>query len=243
MMPRGEEHNLIRPGNLFRLERGDDLGGVIPEQRFRAGSVGIGDPEVHKARRLAVDVIPAGIDHAPVVQHRRIPLVRLVPREGADPAVLRAAVERCGFDRLITAGTPREPAAAGRHKDQVAVREFRRIEIVVRPVGQLFDRAAFQIHFKEVELPLFPRQVRLDFVVVPPLDDFVEGFPLGVFRNDLREVGEREIERPAVEREGRGREPSAREFTFRDRLGLERPARILQEHQLAADHIRVAVII
>jgi len=120
---------------------------LIAKIDHHVGPVGVDRPEVMVQELIAVDVLPAHVQHSAVGQHPgRVFLFRVVGQHADVGAVRVAAVQRGNL------GLParHEPVAtAGTENDRV-VGSVDGLDIVVRPVGQLPEIRAVDADFVQV---------------------------------------------------------------------------------------------
>src|ERR1019366_10187118 len=107
MMPAGGEDDLVRVGDAARLEDAMRYAREVLIHQPRAGAVRAGSPEAHEGHVVTVDVIPAGVEDAPVIGDRGLPFEHLEGRDGAQPGAV-ALHHVQGIDGYRTLG----PAAA-----------------------------------------------------------------------------------------------------------------------------------
>ena len=98
-------HDVVRAGDRPGFPDADGIEGVVAVEDPHVGAVGAHGPELLVVDGVAIDVIPAGVDDAPVVQDGRVPLVGLV--EGDDADVRAVGLGNCHGVNM--AGAP--PAA------------------------------------------------------------------------------------------------------------------------------------
>ena len=150
---RGREDDLLRAGDRLDLERAVRRRRGVAPDGLRIGAVGPRGPEVLVRHRVAVDVVPPGVEDQPALRHRGEPLVRVVERERAEvPAVGVHAVQRVDVParaelRAEAAGVA---AAARRAERDAAVGQIGRHEVVVRAAGELAQARAVDVHFVDV---------------------------------------------------------------------------------------------
>ena len=128
---RGDD--LAGAGNRLGVDH-HDAGMLVAEVDHQRRAVRIDRPEMMVQQLIAVDILPAHVQHAAVGQHpRRVFLFGVVGEHADVAAVGVAAVQRGHL------GPParHEPMAAAGAEDDAAVGRVDRLDVVVRSVRQL----------------------------------------------------------------------------------------------------------
>jgi len=135
---RKDGHDLaVRAGDGQRITLGEKRRVRPPhaaEQHHLSGAVRVHDPQVAKLLRVAVRVIPPGVDDASVRQNGRPVFRNRVGRETADVAAIRIHPVDDGRRHAIAC---HETVAPARGENDAAVRQIGRIDVVTVPGGQL----------------------------------------------------------------------------------------------------------
>ena len=140
-------HHLVGAGNRLSVQH-RHARMLVAEKYHLAGSVRVDRPEVMEHRLAAVDVLPAHVKYASVVQHPRRVVMLDVAGNHADVLAVRVAAVQRGHRRTPARHKP--PAAAG-NEHHAAVGKVGRLHVVVSAVGELRQPAAVDSDLVKVE--------------------------------------------------------------------------------------------
>jgi hypothetical protein len=154
---------------------------LIAEEDHLPRAVGVHRPQVMVAHLAAVHVFPPLVEDAAIGQGPRGVLVLHVGREPTDVSSIRVATVEHGHLGNVAR---HPPLAAAGGEDDVAVGEIRRLDVVVRAVGELAEAGA-------VELRLVEAVIGLAAPAVGEEDGAAVVVELGVAHAALRVVEER----------------------------------------------------
>ena len=135
----------------FLRVRSDPLVRVRVALQFaRIASVGIRYPAVMRLVVAAVDIVPAHVDHPPVVVHARLEFVRLVRRDADDVGSVRKhRMKRvCGYLALVA---PAVSATAFRAEYDTPVGKPAWEQVVHGARGQLFEPGTVGMALEDME--------------------------------------------------------------------------------------------